>query len=210
MDVLGDGMERRDLARLTRISRDILTRIPLNRRLRPFTDQSGATYLIVMFLIVLMGISLMAISQQWSVIMKRDREAELAFRGTRIKEAIERYVADYEVLKATRPTRYPPKLEDLTKGPKRYLQVVYKDPITDKDFDLIKVGTDIRGVRSTSPDKPLDQVTFKGAQTYQAIRFEVAQSGGCVPNPANPLLPCTPGTQPTQQNPGQTQDQIPQ
>ena len=173
-------------------------------------NQKGATYLIVMFLIVLMGISLVAISQQWSVIMKRDREAELAFRGTRIQDAIERYVADYEVVKATRPTRYPRKLEDLTKGPKRYLQVVYNDPITDRPFDLIKAGTDIRGVRSTSLDKPLDQVTFKGAQSYQAIRFEVSQSGGCVPNPANPLLPCVPGTAPSQQTPGQKQDQIPQ
>ena len=165
---------------------------PLN-----LANQKGATYLILMFLIVLMGISLMAISQHWSVILKRDREAELAFRGIRIKEAIERYVADYEVLKATRPTRYPRKLEDLTKKPKRYLQVVYKDPFTETDFALIKVGTDIRGVRSMSTDKPLDQVTFKGAQSYQAIRFEVAQAA-------------TPGTTAPSQTADQSQDQIPQ
>jgi len=171
-------------------------------------NQQGATYLIVMFLIVLMGISLMATTQQWSFIMKRDREAELAFRGNRIKEALERYVADYEVLKATRPTRYPRKLEDLTKKePKRYLQVAYKDPITGMDFELIKVGTDIRGVRSTSPDKPLDQVTFKGAQSYQAIRFEVAQTAGCA---ANSPQPCTPGAGTPQPAQGQAQEQIPQ
>ncbi len=168
-----------------------------SKQLRHMANQKGATYLILMFLIVLMGISLMAISQHWSVIMKRDREAELAFRGTRIKEAIERYVADYEVLKATRPTRYPRKLEDLTKRPKRYLQVVYKDPFTEEEFDLIKVGADIRGVRSMSTDKPLDQVTFNGAQSYQAVRFEVAASA-------------TPGTTPAQQTPGQSQEQIPQ
>jgi len=163
--------------------------------IRHWTNQNGATYLILMFLIVLMGISLMAVSQYWSVIMKRDREAELVFRGTRIKEAIERYVADYEVLKATRSTRYPRKLEDLTKEPKRYLQAVYKDPITETDFALIKVGADIRGVRSMSPDKPLDQVTFKGAQSYQAIRFEVRASA-------------MPGTNQAGQTSGQ--NQIPQ
>lgn len=174
-----------------------MTKEPLSPSPHLMANQNGATYLIVMFLIVLMGISLMAMSQQWTVVMKRDREAELAFRGNRIKEAIERYVADYEVLKATRPTRYPAKLEDLTKKePRRYLQVVYKDPMTGNDFELIKVGTDIRGVRSMSQDKPLDQVTFKGAHSYQAIRFEVTQSG-------------TPKTTQSQQATGQTQDKIP-
>jgi type II secretory pathway component PulK len=66
-------------------------------------NQAGVTYLFVMMLVVAMSISLMGVTQQWSVIMKRDREAELLFRGTRIKEAIERYVADHEVQKATRP-----------------------------------------------------------------------------------------------------------
>ena len=113
----------------------------------------------MLFIIVLLGITLMAVAQHWSVVMKRDREAELAFRGNRIKEAIERYVADYEVQKATRANRYPLKLEDLTKRPKRYLQAVYKDPITGEDFALIKVGKDIRGVRSPSMDAPMDLVT---------------------------------------------------
>ena len=155
----------------------------------------------MMFIIVILGITLMAVAQHWSVIMKRDREAELVFRGNRIKEAIERYVADYEVQKATRPNRYPQKLEDLTKRPKRYLQAVYKDPITGEDFDLIKVGTDIRGVRSSSMDIPMDLVTFKGASSYNSIRFE-ASAVGCGSNPANPAVPINCQQAPT---PGNTQ-----
>jgi len=81
----------------------------------------------------------MVTGQHWSIIMKRDREAELLFRGTRIKVAIERYAADYEVQKATRSQRYPLKLEDLTKKPRRYLPVVYLDPITREKFELIKI-----------------------------------------------------------------------
>ncbi len=154
----------------------------------PRFNQHGATYLMMMFIIVLLGITLMAVAQHWSVIMKRDREAELVFRGNRIKEAIERYVADYEVQKATRSNRYPLKLEDLTKRPKRYLQAVYKDPITGEDFALIKVGKDIRGVRSPSMDTPMDLVTFKGASTYNSIRFE-ASAVGCGSDPANPAIP---------------------
>lgn len=142
----------------------------------------------MMFIIVLAGITLMAVSQHWITVMKRDREAELLFRGNRIKEAIERYVADYEVQKATRSNRYPLKLEDLTKRPKRYLQAVYKDPMTGEDFDLIRVGKDIRGVRSSSMDPPMDLVSFQGASSYNNIRFE-AVSAGCGSNPANPAVP---------------------
>ena len=163
-----------------RIQRQFMTRL---------TNQAGVTYLFVMLLVVAMSISLMVVTQQWSVIMKRDREAELLFRGTRIKEAIERYVADYEIQKATRPNRWPRTLEELTKkNPKRYLQAAYTDPITGKDFDLIKIGEELHGVRSTSTDVPYDQVHFKNVKTYQAIRFEsTGASTNCQPNPLNPL-----------------------
>jgi len=90
-------------------------------------DQRGVTYLMVMFAIVLMGISLSVVGKQWVMTVKRDHEAELLFRGTRIQNAIARYAADYEIRKATRPNRYPLSLEELTQRPKRYLQVVYKD-----------------------------------------------------------------------------------
>ena len=146
--------------------------------LGPFNNQRGVTYLALMFFVVIIGLSLMAVNQHWSVILKRDREKELAFRGTRIKQAIERYAADYEVQKATRQNQYPLKLEDLTKRPKRYLQVVYKDPITGEDFELIKREAEILGVRSTSPDPPLDQVTFQAARRYRDILFEAAPPSG--------------------------------
>lgn len=154
------------------------------------------TYLFVMMLVVFMTISLLGVTQQWSVIMKRDREAELLFRGNRIKEAIERYVADYEVQKATRPNRWPRTLVELTKkSPKRYLQMAYLDPITGTKFDLIKVGEELHGVRSTSTDTPYNRVGFKGAKTYQAIRFESTGANiNCQINPLNPLAPtnCAP------------------
>ncbi|RMH33395.1 MAG: hypothetical protein D6690_12245 [Nitrospirae bacterium] len=150
-------------------------------------------YIITMFIVVMIGIALMVIGQQWSVVMKREREAELWFRGNRVKEAIERYVADYDVMKSVRPHRYPQTLQELTTLPKRYLPVVYQDPITGDDFELIKSGTDIRGVRSRSLDVPFDQVRFKHAKTYHDIRFEaMPMNTNCQPNPNNPLLPCQP------------------
>ena len=182
--------------------------------IRSFTpllnNQQGMSYLLVMILVVIMGISLMGVTQQWSVVMKRDREAELNFRGTRIKEAIERFVADYEAHKATRPNRWPRTLEELTKKtPKRYLQAAYLDPITGDKFDLIKQNDELHGVRSPSPDTPFNRSQFKGAQSYRAIRFEATgQTANCTPNPLNPLAPnCSPpaaGAPPTVGTPSAT------
>lgn len=164
-------------------------------------DQRGFTYLMLMAAIVLMGVSATVVGKQWKVTMQRDQEAELLFRGNRIKAAIEAYAADYEVRKATRPNRYPLSLKELTeKKPTRYLQVVYKDPITGEDFELIKVGKEIRGVKSRSKDRPLNKVEFKGAETYNQIAFQVtgAAGGSCGPavNPLNPFAPttCAPGS----------------
>ena len=163
----------------------------IGNRKSPRSNQQGFAFIMAMFFVVLIGISLMMIGQQWSVTMKRDREAELLFRGNRIKAAIESYVADFEVQKGTRTHRYPRTLKDLTKkNPKRYLQAIYKDPMTGEDFVLIKEGQEIRGVKSSSKEVPYDQVHFKGAGTYDAIRFEATPpSTNCTPNPLNPLLP---------------------
>jgi len=159
-------------------------------------NQRGVTYLGVMVVIVLMGISMTVVGKQWTVVVKRDKEAELLFRGNRIKAAIEWYVADYQVRKGTRPNQYPLRLTQLVEGPKRYLPVVYKDPITGQDFDLIKIGAEIQGVKSRSAEAPMDQVRFKQAGQYRDILFIAEKPGannGCVPvtNPINPLVSTT-------------------
>ena len=162
-------------------------------------DERGVTYLALMCAIVLMGISLTAVGQYWQVIAKRDTEAELYFRGTRIKHAIEAYAADYEVRKGTRPNQYPLNLEQLTQGPKRYLPVVYKDPLTGQDFELIRVNGEIRGIKSRSTDTPLDRVRFKDSAAYNQITFQAippsptSQPCGSDVNPINPLNPILSG-----------------
>jgi type II secretory pathway pseudopilin PulG len=160
----------------------------------PLSNQRGFSYVTLMCVVVLMGVTLTMVSQQWSVVAKRDREAELLFRGTRIKNAIETYAADYDVNKATRANQYPVSLEQLTQKPKRYLQKVYKDPMTGQDFEVIKVGSEVRGVRSRSKDAPMNKVQFKDAQTYSQIAFQADApqapvSPGIGSNPINPLNP---------------------
>ncbi|HSF11020.1 MAG TPA: hypothetical protein VLA60_16535 [Nitrospirales bacterium] len=164
-------------------------------RMVSLTNQNGVTYLFVMMLVVVMSIATLEVTQPWSVIMQRDREAELQFRGTSIAKAIERFVADWEIQKATRPNQWPRTLEELTKkSPKRYLRKAYADPMTGNKFALIKIGQEIHGVRSTSTETPYNQDIFKGAKTYQAIRFEAKGSTNCQVNPLNPNAPtnCAP------------------
>jgi len=160
--------------------------------LHTLKSERGMTYLMVMCLIVLIGISLTIVSKQWIVIVKRDREAELVFRGNRIKAALEAYGADYQVRKATRPNQYPMTLEQLTQPPKRYLQTVYKDPMTGEAFDLIKINGEIRGVKSRSQEKPLNLVQFKQAGMYNQVLFQAEGLSLSLCNPSaaviNPLM----------------------
>lgn len=167
-------------------------------------DQRGVTYLMVMCAIVLMGISMTIVGKNWVIIKKRDQEAELLFRGNRIKAAIEAYAADYQVRKGTRPNQYPLSLDQLAQPPKRYLPVVYKDPITSRDFDVITLNGEIRGVKSTSTEKPLNQVQFKVAESYSHVIFQAQEPTlpGC-PSSTNPINPMLPGSCPP---PGTPQD----
>lgn len=143
-------------------------------------SQCGLTYLGLMFFIVLMGIFASAGAQQWSFILKRDREAELLFRGGRIKHAIEKFVADYEVKKAERDHAFPRSLEELTK-PTPYLQAVYTDPITEQAFELIMNEEYVSGVKSRSKETPLNRKAFKEAKTYNEVVFkaEVTSRQNC-------------------------------
>ncbi len=140
----------------------------------------GFTLLMVLFGLVLIGLGLALAGQQWSFIMRREKEAELLFRGDEIRDAIEAYRTATGGV-----TTFPRKLEDLVKDPRtsftrRYLRKVYTDPITGGDWELIKEGDFIRGVRSRSGGEPIktncfppEYAVFAGATSYRDWKFEV-------------------------------------
>lgn len=142
-----------------------------DRGLRPLRSQAGVTYLMVLCLIVFLGIGMTVVGQQWTIRLKRDREAEFLFRATRIQTAIETYVADRQRRIWTTPHIYPLTLDELARSPRPYLPIVYQDPLTGGTFELIKVNGEIRGVKSRSEDRPLDQVHFNGAARYNEVVF---------------------------------------
>ena len=149
----------------------------------PFRSRAGFTYIAALAFIVIMGIMLGAVGQSWQSIMKRDREEELIWRGTQYRDAIERW---YKVkLRPAVPLR---DLKDLLKDPTsvanvRHLRRLYKDPLTDKEWQVIKdPNKGIIGVASVSEAEPLKQANFpeefkefEGKKKYSEWQFVYKQ-----------------------------------
>jgi type II secretory pathway pseudopilin PulG len=123
---------------------------------------AGFTYLGVLLLVALMGVSLTVVSQLWQTKQKRDKEDELLFIGDQFRRAIGYYYASTPGGVA----RYPTRLEDLLRDPRfpgvrRYLRRVYRDPMTGTaEWGLEKAGDSIVGVHSLSEDEPLKKAGF--------------------------------------------------
>ncbi len=122
-------------------------------------SENGFTYLAVLVMVVIMGIMLAAAGRSWQQVMQREREKELLFRGSQLREAISRW-------QTPQPGQQPPTqlndLKDLLKDPRsagtvRYLRRPYLDPMTPgKEFVPIKDPLKgIIGVHSASEEKPL-------------------------------------------------------
>lgn len=123
----------------------------------------GFTLVGAMVAVVIMGIMLEAAGQSWQMIMKRERETELIFRGMQYRDAIKNW---YFVSPGTTAARPPLReLKDLLEDPYstqkvHYLRRLYKDPITNQDFVPVRNAGRIVGVKSSSEEEPLKKGGF--------------------------------------------------
>jgi len=129
-------------------------------------NRNGFTFLTAIFMVTIIGIMLGLTGQSWKTIMKREREKELLFRGSQIKEAIENwYNPNYSVNGVKWNASHPlMDLKDLlnnpyTLTPLRYLPQsydtklegknqkcgadcatlkIYQDPMTGKEWTIIR------------------------------------------------------------------------
>jgi len=121
-------------------------------------QERGFTLIGLAIIIVIIGIVLMAVSRVHSTIAKIDKEEELLFRGDEIKDAIDSYFKNGNT--------YPRNFDELLKdqrgiNPRRHLRKLYKDPITNGEWDVIKDKAErITGVRSKSDKEPLKKANF--------------------------------------------------
>ena len=153
----------------------------------------GFTYMTAMFIVAVLAAGLALTGEVWQTSTAREKEAELLFVGHQYRKAIERYYL-------SGPQRqYPRSLEDLLKDPRqpgtvRYLRKLYPDPVTDKQFVLVKAPDGgILGVQSESEAAPIKTAnfklrdrTFQGAQKYSDWQFRF--------QPAAPPAPAKPAT----------------
>lgn len=99
-------------------------------------NNRGVTYLALMFSIVLIGISASATARQWSLIVQRDKEADLMAKGIEIQNALTLYSATMKIGRIMSAEVYPQSLSELTRGPKPYLRKVYQDPVGGGDWNI--------------------------------------------------------------------------
>ena len=143
--------------------------------------ERGYTYLMVLFMIAIMGVMLAAGSQVWYQAAQREKERDLLFIGNQFRQAI----GQYYLRSPGSVKKYPDALEDLLKdgrqlATQRYLRKIYRDPITgEAEWGLVQVaGSGITGVYSLSQEEPLKSSNFRlddaaldGAAKYSDWKF---------------------------------------
>ena len=160
--------------------------------------EQGFTYLAALFAVAILGGGLALAGEVWETSAKREKEAELLFAGDQYRKAIERYFLSGQ-------RQYPRSLEDLLKdsrrpGTVRYLRRLYPDPLTGKEWGLVKAPDGgILGVHSLSQERPLKvagfrarDAAFEGAQKYSEWKFVHALPAQPAPKPGAP--PKTPAS----------------
>ncbi len=120
----------------------------------------GFAYIALLILIASMAVALAAVAEVWHTEVKRQKEEELLFVGSQIRNALAKYYA-------SGGGGYPTSLDDLIKDPRmpstrRYLRKIYPDPITgDTKWGLLKgTGGEILGVYSLSDEEPIKKSNF--------------------------------------------------
>jgi type II secretory pathway pseudopilin PulG len=154
---------------------------------RHVTAQAGYAMAALMVVLMVAGILLTRALPLWATLVKREREAELIWRGTQYARAIDLFRQKYGYMS-------PPDVDTLLR--ERFLRKRYTDPMTgDSDFQLLyaiqlpnrdlpenladplrqprdaEARGGIIGVVSRSPDTSLRR--FNGASTYNEWAFSL-------------------------------------
>ena len=188
---------------------------------RVLGSSGGFTYVAALVMVIITGIMLSQAAVVWKTKMQREREIELIFRGTQIRDALRRWY-NFTVVEGrgvtapaspTTPARGNlPELKALLKDPSSAAAVRFLrpssliDPITGKEWDVVKDASQkIVGVKSTSEAEPIKKGNFpfdlhpgdfEGKKKYSEWQFVYTQvppvgPTGGANNPNNPVPPRT-------------------
>lgn len=135
-------------------------------------SQSGAAYLVVLFLIAAIAISLSVVSQHDATIQLREKERDWLFIGQQYQLAIQSY---YEK-SPDGIKKLPTTLEELLLDkrflqPVRHLRKLYPDPLTGGEWMIIRdEGNFIVGVYSASQIEILSKNLVKDFASEEAVQ----------------------------------------
>ncbi|MGH9254973.1 MAG: type II secretion system protein [Vicinamibacterales bacterium] len=110
------------------------------------TEERGYAMAALLVALSVMGIMLSVALPSWQTMVQREREAELVFRGEQYVQAIELF--------SRRNGGFPTSLNALRDG--RYIRRLYRDPITNGEFQPVYLGQIAGGV-PTVPGQPSQQ-----------------------------------------------------
>jgi type II secretory pathway pseudopilin PulG len=139
---------------------------------RPRT-QAGLVLLALLLVLMLGGLSTLIAAEVWATTMQREREAQLLFVGDQYRRAITSYYS----MTPSAVKVFPRSLNDLLEddrfpGRVQHLRRLYRDPMTDGDWVLVKLGEGIVGVHSLSEAPTLKKAGFPS----QYKEFEVTKT----------------------------------
>lgn len=168
------------------------------------SSEGGFTYLMALMIVMVMGIMLAKAGQSWQQLMQREKEEELLFRGSQIQDALTRWhrpAGGGHV--ATPLTDLKHLLQDpRTAATVRHLRKLYADPVTGKEWELIRdAGRGIIGVNSSSELKPFKTDNFpetlKGLTNKRSYReWQFIVQTAAAPPAGQDLAPQPIGTSP--------------
>ena len=141
----------------------------------------GFTYIGILFAVALLGISMAATGQLWSLESQRSRERELLWTGAQYRAAIASYYAHAPGGIRQLPRTIDELVVDLRgPTPMHHLRRAYPDPMTHGADWEIQYAADggILGIASRASGKPIKQAgfspadsLFEGATCYCDWRF---------------------------------------
>lgn len=145
-----------------------------------YLKQAGFSYMGMLMLMVLMGLSMAGVGLVWHIQIQRQKEQQLLFVGSAIRNAIGSYYAS----SPNGLGEYPPTLKALLLDerkikPKCHLRRLYQDPLgRQQDWVFITKNKRVIGVHSQSTLRPLKRFgfskayeDFSKAKTYQDWKF---------------------------------------
>ena len=107
--------------------------------------ERGYAMVALLILMAVMAVAMTVALPAWSTLSRREKEAELVFRGEQYARAIMLFQRKYA-------GAFPPTVDVLVN--ERFLRKKFKDPITNDDFKTIGVGEAVGTAQTTNPLSP--------------------------------------------------------